>query len=83
MANITGAFDAASQVIDAFVSTLHGPFPALRYTLEDSESFVESGSTRLMVNRAREVRGVLREAAWGEYRKDAYQTQVDESWCCQ
>jgi hypothetical protein len=87
--NITGAFHAASQAIDAFVPTLHGPFPILQYTLEGSEDFVDSGSRMLTLNRDSEAHEVLHdEAAWGEYqilvvRKDAYQTRDDESLCCQ
>jgi hypothetical protein len=88
MANTTGAFHVASQAIDAFFPTLHGPFPVLRCTLEGCESFVDWGSTVLTLNRAREAHKALREAAWGEYqilvtRKDAYRTRNDESWRCQ
>jgi hypothetical protein len=89
--NTTGAFHAVSQAIDAFVSTLHGPFLVLRRTLEDSEIFVDWCSTHAsqraeMLTLNREAR---EEAAWGEYqmlmtRKDAYQTREESSgWRCQ
>lgn len=93
MANTTGVFHAASQAIDAFVPTLHGPFPVLQCTLEDSENFEEWGSTHAsqqteMLTLNREAREASHEAAWGEYqilvtRKDSYQSRNDESWCCQ
>jgi hypothetical protein len=86
MANITGALHAASQAIDAFVSTLHGPFPVAQYTLEDCKDFGDWGSTH--ASQQAEMLTLNVAAAWGEYqnlvtRKDAYQTQDDESQCCQ
>jgi hypothetical protein len=70
MANTTGAFYAVPQAIDAFVPTLHVPFPVLRCTLENCEDFVNWSLTHasqqaemLMLNVALN----REEAAWGEY----------------
>lgn len=89
MANITGAYHAALKALDSFVPTLYSPFPVLRCTLEDSECFVDWGSTHaskeaemLMINRDM-CETSCKETASRETRKIAYQTRDYESWRCQ
>jgi hypothetical protein len=93
MANNTVVFHAVSQALDTCVSALHGPFLVLRCTLEDSENFVDWGSTHasqqaemLTLNRETREKAACQ---WGGYqilmtrKGDAYQSQDEESWRCQ